>query len=113
MRRGEEHGRRREEQGVRKDCEEGGCKAVEVETNRVMVKRRTKQRKQQGHDGASVKSDGRRFGTIQIFVKVDESKVFPLEVSLGDTVGDVVNRIPSSACDRIRDVDMTCEGRVI
>ena len=32
------------------------------------------------------------------------SKVFPLEVSLSDKVGDVVKRIPSSACDSKRDV---------
>ena len=48
-----------------------------------------------------------------MFVKVDGSKAFPLEVSLSDKVGDVVKRIPSSACDSKRDVYMTCEGRVI
>ena len=49
---------------------------------------RTKQRRQQGRDKAA-KSDGRS-RTIQILVKVDGSKAFPLE-----------------------DVYVTCEGRAI
>ena len=56
------------------------------------------QRRQQGGDEASAKSDGRAFRTIQIFVKVDGSKAFPLEVSLSDKVGDVLKRTPSIAC---------------
>ena len=107
----EENGR--EEESVRKEGEERGSKVVEVETDWATVKRRTKQRRQQGRDEASAKSDGKGFKTIQIFVKVDGSKVFPLEVSLSDKVGDVAKRIPSSACDSKRDVCMTCEGRVI
>ena len=93
--------------------EERGSEVVEVETGWVTVKGRTKQRRQQGRDEANEKSDGRTFRTIQNFVKVDGSKVFPLEVSLSDKVGDVVKRIPSSACDSKCDVCMTCEGRVI
>ena len=77
------------------------------------MKRRTEQRRLQRRDDASLKSDGRKLRTIQIFVKVDGSKTFPLKVSLSDEVGDVVKRIPSSACDSERDVCMTCEGRVI
>ena len=115
-----EKGRRKEgvretqEQDVRKEGEEGGSsKVVEVKTDRAKVKRRTKQRRQPGRDEASVKFDGRMFRTIQMFVKVDGCQAFPLEVSLSDKVGDVVKRIPSSACDSKRDVYMTCEGRVI
>ena len=98
---------------MRKEGEEGGSKVVEAETDWVTVKRRTKQWRQRGRGEASVKSDARRFRTIQIFVKVDGCKVFPLEVSLSDEVGDVVKRIPSSTCDSKRGVYMTCEGRVI
>ena len=54
----EEKGRRREEQRERKESEEGGSKVVEVETGWVTVKRRTERRRQQGHEEASVKSDG-------------------------------------------------------
>ena len=71
-----------------------------------MVKRRTERRRQQRRD---VKSDGRGFRTIEIFVKVDGCKVFPLNVSLGHNFGDVVIR----AYENKRDVSMTCEGRVI
>ena len=73
----------------------------------MTVKRRTERRRQQGHEEASVKSDGRRLRTILFFLKVDGSKVFPLGVSLSDKVGDVVKQIPSSACDSKRDVYMT------
>ena len=103
-----EEGKRR-----RKEGEEGGSKVVEAETDWVTVKRRTEQRRQQGRDEASVKSDGKRFRTIQIFVKVDGYKAFPLAVSLSDNVADVVIRIPSSAQDNKRDVHMRCGGRVI
>ena len=112
-RRREENGRKREEQGVRNEGEEGGSKVVEVETGWVTVKRRTKQWRQQGCEESSVESDGRRLRMIQIFVKVDGSEVLPLEVSMSDKVGDVVTRIPSSACGSKRDVYMTCEGRVM
>ena len=47
-----------------------------------------------------------------IFVKVDGSKAFPLDVSLSDEVGDIVERIPNSACSK-RDVYVICERRVI
>ena len=76
--------------------EDGGNKVVEVETNWVTAKRRTMQRRQQGGDEASEKSDGRKFRTVQIFVKVDGSKAFPLEVSLSDKIGDVVKRITAN-----------------
>ena len=49
--------------------------------------------------------------TVQIFVKVDECKAFPLEVSPNDKVSDIVKRIPSSACDNRHDVHVTYEGR--
>ena len=71
----------REEQGERKEGEVGGSKVVEVETGWATVKRRVEERRQQGRDEASVKSDGRRSRATQIFVNVDGSKVFPLEVS--------------------------------
>ena len=60
-----------------------------------------------------MKSDGTKFRTVQILVKVYGSKAFLLEVSLSDKVGDVVKRIPSSARDSKGDVYMTCEGKVI
>ena len=60
-----------------------------------------------------MKSYARRFRRIQVFVKVDGSKVFPLEVSLSDKLGDVVKRIPSSACGSKRHVHIAREGRVI
>ena len=41
---------------------------------------------------------------VQIFVKTDGSKTFPLEVSPDDKCGDVVTRIPNSACGSRRDV---------
>ena len=61
------------------------------------MKSKSKQKRQQGRDEASVNSDGRKFWTIQIFVKVDGSKAFPLEVSLSGKVGDVVKRIRVTA----------------
>ena len=97
----------REEEKGRKGGEEGGSKVTDVETEWVTLKRRTKRRRQQGRDETSVKPDGRGFRTIQIFVKVDGSNVFPLETSLSDQVSDVVIRIPSSAYDTKRDVYMT------
>ena len=69
---------KRTEQGVRKEGEEGGSKVTDVETEWVTLKRRTKRRRQQGRDETSAKPDGRGFRTIQIFVKVDGSNVFPL-----------------------------------
>ena len=51
--------------------------------------------------------------TVQIFFKVDGSKAFPLDVSLRDTVRDVVRCLPSSArCSKL-DVYVRYEGRVI
>ena len=55
---------------------------------------------------------GKSCRTVQIFVKVNGSKTFPLDVSLNDKVSDVVRRIPSNVCDRKCDVYVTCAGRV-
>ena len=46
--------------------------------------------------------------TVQIFVKVDRSKAFPLGTSLSDKVSDIVGRIPNSASWSKRDVYVTC-----
>ena len=88
----EENGRRREEQGVGEEDEEGGIKVVEVETDWVKVRRRTKQRRQQGRDEGSAKSGGKGFRGIQIFVKMDHSKAVTMDVAPSDKVSDVMRR---------------------
>ena len=50
---------------------------------------------------------------IHIFIKVDGSKVLPLEMSPRNTVGDIMRRIPNSACDEKQEVYVTCEGGVL
>ena len=46
--------------------------------------------------------------TIQIFVKVNESRTFPLDVSPDDKVDDVIKQIQSE-----EDVSVTLHGRVL
>ena len=55
-----------------KNREEGRRNVDEVETDWVMLKKRTQQRRQPG-DEASMKSDGRKFRVIQILMKADGS----------------------------------------
>ena len=50
---------------------------------------------------------------VQIFVKMDGSKTFPLKVSPSDKVDEVVRRIRNNAKSSKIDVYMTCEGRVL
>ena len=47
-----------------------------------------------GHEEEGTKSRK----TVQIFVKVDGSKEFPMDVLLSDKVGDITKRIPNNAC---------------
>ena len=76
----------------------------------VTVYKKTKLRTERGkQEEEGMKSRS----TVQIFFKVDGSKAFPLDVSLRDTVRDVVRCIPSSACCSKRDVYVRYEGRVI
>ena len=73
-----------------------------------LVQNKTRQGTTQGkHENESRKSC-----QTEIFVKVDGSKAFPLDVSLSDKFGDIVERIPNSACSK-RDVYVICERRVI
>ena len=69
------------------------AQVVEVETDWVTVRRRTKQRRQQGRDEGSAKSGGRGFRGMQIFVKMD--------VAPSDKVSEVMRRIE---CDSKRDM---------
>ena len=108
-----ENGGRREEQGVRKEGEEGRIKVVEVETDWVAVKRRTRQRSQQQRDEESVKSSRRKFNGIQIVVKVDNSKTCMIDATPSDEVSNIMRKIPNSACCNKRDVHVTFEGRVL
>ena len=50
---------------------------------------------------------------IQIFVKMDGSKAFPLMVSPSDKVDDVMRRILNNEKSSNSDVYMTCEGRAL
>ena len=56
---------------------------------------------------------GRIAGMVQICVKLDGSKAFPLYMSLSDKDSDIVRRILDSACCSKRDVYVTGQGRVI
>ena len=50
---------------------------------------------------------------VQIFVKVNGSKTFPLIVSPSDKVDEVMRRIRNNVKSSKSDVYMTCEGRVL
>ena len=50
---------------------------------------------------------------ILIFVKVNGLKESLLDVSITDTVGDSVRKIPNSECSNKQDVYMMCKGRVL
>ena len=67
---------------------------------------------EQWKKGAKMKA-GKSRRTVQIFVKVDGSKVFPMAVSLHNDVSDVVRRILSSARCGSRAVYVTSSGRVL
>ena len=80
----------------------------------TVVTRSVKQRRLQRHDAVSERKKTPRSvdRAIQVSVKTDGCKTLQLVVSPNDKVGDVVRRIPSSACCNKRDVYVTCEGRV-
>ena len=50
---------------------------------------------------------------IHIFVEVNGLKETLLDVSMTDTVGDMVRKIPNLVCSSKQEVYMTCEGRVL
>ena len=88
-------------QETRRGVEEVEDKEVDEDAmDRTVVTRSTRQRRSQRQGAMSKgkmtsKSIDR---AIQIFVKMDGCKTLPLEVSPNDKVGEVVRRIPSSAC---------------
>ena len=71
----------------------------------VEVRRRTRGRAvQEGREDEG----GKSCRTVQIFVKVDGSKTFPLDMSPDDKVSDVMKRIPNN-----EDAYVTMGGRVL
>ena len=60
----------------------------------VVVKKRTKSRTRRGKEEEEVRKSCR---TVQIFVKVDGSKVITIDVELTDSVSDIVKRITNTA----------------
>ena len=88
----EENGRKSEEKGVRKEDEEGDSKVVKDATGWTVVTRNKRQRKM-----------------VQIFVKVDEAKVAPMDVSLTDgKIEDVIRQVQKG-----EDVYVTMQGKVL
>ena len=59
------------------------------------------------------RSKKQRRKTSQIIVKVDGSRTIAMETALSDKVGDVVKKIPTSACCNKSDVYAMCEGKVL
>ena len=88
----EENGRKSEAKGVRKEDEEGDSKVVKDATGWTVVTRNKRQRKM-----------------VQIFVKVDEAKVTPMDVSLTDgKIEDVIRQVQKG-----EDVYVTMQGKVL
>ena len=84
-------GKRGKEEG--RDAEEEKCKQVEKNAmDWTVVTRNKRQRKRM----------------VQIFVKMNECKVFPLDVSLDDAINDVLKQIQSD-----EEVYVTMHGRVL
>ena len=94
--------------------EEGGQqereKVVDDVTDWVEVKRRNRRKTAQGKHEEEGRKNPR---AVQIFVKVEGSKPYLLDVSLSEKIGDILKRIPNSAVCSRRDVHVTCEGRVL
>ena len=101
------NGRRSEEQGLRKEDEEGDSKVVEDVTGWVEVRRRTRREVvEEGPEGEGEKNYRKM---VQIFVTVDEAKATPMEVSLTDgKVEDVMRQVQK---DEV--VYVTMHGRVL
>ena len=78
-------------------------------TDWVEVRRRTRRRPVEEGDEDEGEESCR---TVQIFVKMDGSKAFPMEVSPSDKVSDVVRWIQRSVRSSSRDVHGTSGGRV-
>ena len=77
-------------------------------TEWVEVRSRTRRRVEEGgHEDEG----GESCRAVQIFVKVNGSTKFPLDVSMNDKVSDVVRQIPSNV--HSRNVYVTCEGKVL
>ena len=102
-----DNGRKSEEQGVRNEDEEGDSKVVEDVTGWVEVRRRTRRKVvEEGPEGEGEKNYRK---AVQIFVKVDEAKVTPMEISLTDgKVEDVMRQVQKD-----EDVYVTMHGRVL
>ena len=74
---------------------------LDIDETRIEVKRRTRSR------------EPRQSDMVQIFVKMDGLKTFPLMVSPSDKVDDVMKRIRNNEVSSKSDVYMLCEGRVL
>ena len=91
----------------KEEVDEKGGQQVVVEdvTEWVELKRKIRRGTTQGkhEEEGSINCQ-----SVQIFVKVERSKAFPLGMSLSDKVSDIVGRIPNSASCSKRDVCVTC-----
>ena len=76
------------------------------------LKVKRKNRQERSHDGSEERNRKSR-KIIQIFVKVDGSKVTPTKASPTDKVGDKVKKIVDSKNHHTTGVYVTPEGRVL
>ena len=104
----EEKGQEESEKGRKGEGERGQTRRKEEE-EKAAVEERSKQVEKDVMDWTVVTRNRRQRKMIQIFVKVDGSKVTPMEVSLkDDKVEDVMRRIQND-----EDAYVTMQGRVL